>query len=109
PTTIDDLSASVVDARGGTVRFDWTAVADAGGFVLSSYALRCAAAPISDEAAWTAAAPVTMLTVPASSGTMQSEDIGGFRVGQSRHCVLRGADPTGALTPLPAMGADVVI
>lgn len=109
PTAIGDLMASVVDARGGIVRFDWTAVADAGGLVLSSYALRCAAAPIATEDAWAAAMPMTVTRVPASSGTMQSDDVGGFRVGQSRHCVLRGADPTGALTPLPTAGADVII
>ena len=110
-TAIDPLTATVVDRRGGTVGFSWTAVEDAGGFTLTGYELRCAAGPISSEAEWVAAAAssVSLRTVPGSTGTAQSEDVGGFRPGQTRHCVLRASDPTGALTPLSGSGASVSI
>lgn len=104
---ISDLMASVLDDREGSVRFTWTAVADAGGFTLSRYELRCAAAPITTETEWTMAAVVPMLTTPGSPGTMQSEDLRGFRPGQTRYCVLRGGDPGGGLTPLPATSTSV--
>jgi hypothetical protein len=107
-TPIDPLTATVVDRRGGTVGFSWTAVEDAGGFTLTRYELRCAAAPITSEAEWAAASSVSLVTVPGSMGTAQSENVGGFRPGESHHCVLRGSDPTGALTPL-ADGALVSI
>lgn len=102
PTAIDPVTATVVDRRGGTVGFSWTAVEDAGGFTLTGYELRCAAEPITSETEWVAAAAtsVSLMTVPGFAGTAQSENVGGFRPGEARHCVLRASDPTGALTPL---------
>lgn len=102
PTGIGDLAISVEDRRRGTARFRWTAVEDAGGFRLERYEARCADAAITNEAAWTAATPVTITTVPGSAGASQSAVVSGFRPRQERHCVLRGVDLAGALTPLPA-------
>lgn len=110
PTTaIDDLSATVTDRRGGLVRLDWTAVADAGGGDLTAYELRCAAAPITSEADWTAATPVPVMSVPGSGGSSETEVVGGFRPGVTRNCALRGEDPTGAMTPLPASSTTITV
>lgn len=98
--SIDDLTVAIEDRRGGTVRFSWTAVADAGGLTLTRYEGRCADAPITTEAEWNAATGSTLMTVPGTAGTTQSETLGGLRTGETRHCALRAADPTGALTPL---------
>ena len=106
---ISDLMASIFDRRGGVARFTWTAVNDAGGFTLSDYDLRCAATPITNETQWAAATSVTFSTSPGSAGTMQTEDVDAFRPGETRHCVLRGADPVGALTPLPSSSTTVTI
>ena len=106
---IDDLAATVTDRRGGVARFSWTAVADVGGGRLQSYDLRCADAAITDEAGWMAADTFVVSVAPGSPGAMQSEDIGGFRPGETVFCVLRAADAGGALTPIPAMGASVTL
>lgn len=105
---IDDLAVSIVDRRGGVARFSWTAVDDAGGFRLESYALRCAAAPITNETEWAAATVVPILTTPGAGGAAQSADVRGFRAGVTRHCLLRGVDPAGALTPVPPTGSIAV-
>ena len=94
------VTATVVDRRMGIVRFDWTAVADAGGGNLASYDLRCSASPITSEAEWMDARVFPMSTVPGTAGTMQSEEVPGFRVGEHLNCVLRASDITGALTPI---------
>lgn len=110
PTTaITPLTVSTVDRRGGVVRLGWTAVADADGGALSSYELRCSATDITSEAQWTAATVVPVMATPGTAGTMQSEDVDAFRVGETVFCVLRGADPVGALTPLPAGATAVTI
>lgn len=102
PSAINDLVVSEADRRGGVARFSWTAVDDAGGLRLDHYEARCAAAPITNESEWDAATPVTITTVPGMAGAMQSTNVMGFRPGQPRYCVIRGADIAGQLTPLPA-------
>jgi hypothetical protein len=99
---IDDLTATVVDRRGGVVRFQWTAVGDAGGFTLTTYELRCSDSAIVSETDWDEASVISILTTPGSPDSVQSEDVEGFRTGETRHCVLRGGDPAGELTPLPS-------
>jgi len=101
-STIGPLTTTVVDRRGGFVRFEWTAVADAGSppTALSSYDLRCSSESISSEADWNDATAFTITTTPGAPGALESEEIGGFRVGEQLECVLRGADATGALTPI---------
>ncbi len=98
---INDLVLSEADRRGGVARFNWTAVDDAGGLRLDHYEARCAAAPITNETEWAAATPVTITTMPGMAGALQSADVMGFRPGHPRHCVIRGADIAGQLTPLP--------
>ncbi len=99
---IDDLVVSEADRRGGVARFSWTAVDDAGGLRLDHYEARCAAAPITNETEWAAATPITITTTPGMAGAMQSTNVMGFRPGHPRHCVIRGADIAGQLTPLPS-------
>jgi hypothetical protein len=106
---ITDLAAMVVDRRGGVTRFSWTAVDDAGGVPLSSYAMRCAGTPITNETEWNAARALSVLVAPGTGGTMQSADVEGFRTGQTRHCVLRGVDPAGGLTPLSPASTSVLL
>lgn len=101
-TAIDDLILSEADRRGGIARFSWTAVDDAGGLRLDHYEARCSSAPITNEAEWGAATMVSVPTVPAMGGAVQSADVSGFRPGQPRYCVLRGVDIAGQLTPLPS-------
>lgn len=103
PTTaIDTLVLSVENRRGGTARFRWTAVDDAGGFRLQRYEARCADAPITSEALWAAATLVPIGTVPGVAGATQSAVVSGFRPRQARHCALRGVDLASAFTPLPS-------
>lgn len=111
PTTgIEPVTATVVDRRGHTIRFSWTAVDDAGGLTLARYELRCADAPITSEAEWTAAEVIMVPTPPGTGGTMQTADISnGFNTGDAKNCVLRGVDPAGAMTPLPAANATFSI
>lgn len=110
PTTaIDTLSASIVDRRDGVVRFSWTAVEDAGGLTLSGYVMRCADTPITMESEWDVAGDVALVSTPGTAGSVQTEDVDGFRPGQTVYCVLRGEDPAGALTPLPASSTTVTI
>jgi hypothetical protein len=98
--SIDDLAATVEDRRDGIVRFDWTAVADAGGFQLDDYQLRCADSPISNETDWDAARVVAMMSDPAPGGSSESESINAFRPGVTEECMIRGVDVAGDLTPL---------
>ncbi len=87
--------------REGTARLRWDAVPDAGGGPLSAYQLRCASAAIDDEVEWAAASSHTVgIATPATSGNEEAV-IGGFRVGTSVFCAMRGEDVAGALTPLP--------
>ncbi len=97
---ISDLMGSVLDRRRGIVRFTWTAVNDAGGFTLSSYALRCDDQPITNETEWAAAETMTVFDTPSSAETIESDDVEGFRVGATAHCAMRARDPSGELTPL---------
>lgn len=108
PTTaIEPLAVSTVDRRGGRVRLSWTAVADAGGGSLSSYHLRCSATPITNETEWSAATVVSLMTTPGTAGTSESEEVRVVRPGETVHCVLRGADVVGQLTPLPSSSTAV--
>jgi hypothetical protein len=99
---IEDLVVSEEDRRRGVARFRWTAVEDAGSLRLERYEARCADEAITSEALWSAATPVTITVAPGTAGTMQSDTVPGFRPRESRHCVIRGADLAGALTPLPS-------
>ncbi|MCA9608410.1 MAG: VCBS repeat-containing protein [Myxococcales bacterium] len=103
PTTaIEPVTATVVDRRDGVVRFGWTAVADAGTGApsLASYEMRCAPAAITTETEWTDAQVFPLTTVPGTPGTVESEDVDGFRPGEDLECAIRGLDGAGALTPL---------
>ncbi len=100
PDAITTLAGSVLDRRNGIVRLTWTAVNDAGGFTLFSYVLRCDDQPITNETEWNAANEVPVVDTPSSAGTIESEDVDDFRAGTTVHCVMRGRDPSGALTPL---------
>ncbi len=102
---ISDLTVTEADRRRGTATFSWTAVNDAGGTVLDHYVAHCSSAPITTESDWTAATSVTIMATPAMGGATQSAGVSGFRPGQPRYCVLRGADIAGALTPLPGTPA----
>lgn len=104
---IEPVTATVVDRRGGTVGFSWAAVEDVGGLTLTGYELRCAPTEIDSEADWNAAQAVAMTTVPGTAGATQSENVGGFRPGETLHCALRGVDPAGALTPLASANPEV--
>lgn len=101
---IGPLTTTVVDRRAGVVRFQWTAVADAGPGSprLARYELRCAASPITTEMEWEDAREVPMTTVPGTPGTVEREDIDAFRPGETEHCVMRGADVGSNLTPIGA-------
>ena len=100
---INDLVLTEADRRGGRARFTWTSVDDAGGLPLTRYEARCSNAAITSEALWSAATAVPIMTVPVGAGAVQTEDVRDqFRYGVPRYCVIRGADPTGALTPLPS-------
>ncbi len=101
-TAISDLAVDpvIVDRRGGVVRLTWDAVADVGGGMLTEYFLRCAAAPITDEAEWTAASTHAVTVAPGSGGSSQSDEVGGFRLGEERFCTLRAADAVGQMTPI---------
>lgn len=112
---ISDLTRSaVLDRRGGQVELSWTAVADAGGGMLSAYLLRCDDAAIANETDWGNAAVQAVMTTPAAvpSGgpaPTQSQSLSGLRLAERTFCVLRGADATGALTPLPAASTEVTV
>ncbi|NOY90139.1 MAG: hypothetical protein GXP55_02940 [Deltaproteobacteria bacterium] len=103
PTTaISDLAVgAATDRRGGTLPFTWTAVADGGtGGALSSYEMRCAKTAITSEADWTAATTFAISTTPGSPTSVEMETVGGFRVGETMYCTMRGSDVTGAMTPI---------
>ncbi len=100
-TPIMPVTTSVVDRRGGVVRFTWTAVGEGSPPVaLTTYELRCASTAILTEADWTAATVFPVTTTPGSPGTVETEDISGFRPGEDLNCALRGGDIAGALTPI---------
>ncbi len=105
-------STSIVDRRGGSVQFDWTAVADQSGSALQSYQLRCSSSDIIDEETWDAAPQFTITSTPAAGGQAESETIatddplaqqGGFRrMGATKFCLIRGFDAAGEKTPIGA-------
>ena len=99
-SSIDDLAATVVDRRGGTVRFTWTAVADEGGAPLEAYELRCSESPITNETEWDAARVIPVTATPMGGGATETLDLSEFRVGDDLQCVVRGEDIAGALTPI---------
>ncbi|MFW5925705.1 MAG: VCBS repeat-containing protein, partial [Myxococcota bacterium] len=107
---IDDLAlvSPQPDLPRHTFLFEWTAVPDGDGTALESYDFRCAGAPIDTEADWDAARPHGFVSpvTPAASGTQQAE-VWGFRPGRTVHCMVRGADPAGSLTPMNG-SAEVV-
>ncbi len=101
---IAPVTATVLDRRDGIVRFEWTAVADADAPTspLAAYQLRCARTAITSEAEWMAARTIPLAATPGTPGTVQREDVDGFRPGEELFCALRGVDAGGALTPLAA-------
>lgn len=102
PTALELTLGAIVDRRDGIIAGSWTAVPDINGDPLESYELRCSAsAPITDEMTWGDARALPLTTVPAASGADESEDIDGFRVGETTNCVLRGRDAADQLTPIP--------
>lgn len=109
PTTpIGAITATVVDRRDGIVRFEWTAVADAGSTPLASYEMRCATTPITTDMDWDAARSVSLATVPGTPGTVEREDVNAFRPGEDLNCVIRGFDGAANPTPLgPNVGISI--
>ena len=98
---IDDLQlAAMVDRRGGIARFSWTAVADADGTTLETTEIRCAAAPITTEADWTAATVFYSETASSSPGSVVTTDVTGFPAGTQHFCAIRSYDLGMAATPL---------
>ena len=103
PSAIDPVSVAIISSRAGTARLDFTAVADADGTSpLTAYSIRCAEGEINDLAGWNAAFSVPAPSAPAGPGAMEGIEVGGFKPGLEYECVVRGADPGGNLTPLPA-------
>jgi formylglycine-generating enzyme required for sulfatase activity len=94
PGGVYTLAAEPVGAA--AVRLSWKAPGD-DRYVgeAASYALRYAAAPIADEAAWTAATPVTGLPLPAAAGNAQEFNVGGLTPETTYHFALRATDDAG--------------
>ncbi len=110
PDAVSDLTVTVVDRRAATLRFAWTAVEDAGGFLLDRWELRCVEnGPLATEAQWNTARVYALGAAPAAAGTSQSADVSGFRTGPTYRCALRGVDVAGRWTPLPAASSDVAV
>jgi hypothetical protein len=112
PTSaIGPITTEAFSRRGGSVDFDFSAVADTDGAALASYEVRCDADPITSEAEWDDAMVMDLATpvVPGSVGTAESLRVEGFRVAVDLTCVVRGVDDGGLLTPLPGAGVDVAL
>lgn len=101
-TEIDTLAFDTdnSDRRGGSARFNFVSVSDSGGAGLTSYEMRCADAAITDQTAWDAASVFDVEDEPADAGAMESIDVLGFQPGVVYQCTIRGADATGALSPI---------
>lgn len=112
--------ASVTNRRQGQVTFTWEHVTDADGSLLAGYDLRCAAAPIGSEVAWSAARQLSVSTTGAAQGSPQATELlpspectgdlcRSFRVGATEFCTVRGRDIAGALTPLDGTSGSVAV
>lgn len=105
PDAITDFAPQTpaVDRRAGEVRYNWTAVEDAGGILLDRYEARCSTTgPITTEAEWMAATVAPTMTAPAAAGAMQTDVLDGFQLAVETWCVLRGFDVADEPTPLPS-------
>jgi hypothetical protein len=67
PNPVEGLTATVLDRRATSFRMAWTAPAD--NISVSEYRVRVSESPISNQAEFDAATPVTYLGVPAASGS----------------------------------------
>ncbi len=117
---------SITNRREGQVTFEWSHVADTDGSTLAGYELRCAASAITDDTAWDAARPLTVNTVGAPTGGANASELipdpgcvdndndgvnvcRGFRVGTTEHCLIRGRDIAGQLTPVDGGSGSVAV
>jgi formylglycine-generating enzyme required for sulfatase activity len=101
PGGVYTLNAEAVG--GAAIRLRWKAPGDDRYFgEAQSYALRYATAPIADEAAWTAATPVTGLPLPATAGSAQEFTVGGLTPETEYHFALRATDDEGLQSGLGA-------
>lgn len=106
---IDDLAMTVVDRRAGTIRFNWSAIIDDSGALLSRYELRCATSAITSNVQWDAATVIPQAVSPGADGTAESVTLGTFGIGRTHHCALRGVDAGGRLSRLAASNPSVSI
>jgi hypothetical protein len=101
PAAIGAPTVEITGRREGTLTLTWNSVLDSGGDPLADYQLRCALQDILTEQAWNAATPLPVTLTPASSaGQPQEQDVDNFRTGMVRHCMVRGEDAYGQLSPL---------
>jgi len=98
PTTVTDLTASALFARGAVV--SWTSPADAGGLSAASYTLKYSTSPILSEADFAGASPVAFLKSPLAPGLRETIDVTGLSEGTGYFFALRWTDSSGAVSPL---------
>jgi hypothetical protein len=99
PSAISDLAQ--VSAGVQTCRVGWTATGDDGDAgTASSYEMRRASAPITTEAEFANALPVTPLPVPSVAGTHQEAVITGLAPAATWYVAIRAIDEGGNASPL---------
>lgn len=93
PGQVTDLAANLVTQA--TIRLTWTAPGDDGERgVASSYDLRCASAPITEES-WGAAQPVEGLPLPGEPGSTETFMVTGLEQGTPYNFALKAIDNAG--------------
>ncbi|HSA99185.1 MAG TPA: M4 family metallopeptidase, partial [Anaerolineales bacterium] len=93
PAAITNLSAATGTTR-GTVDLNWTAVGDDDLIgTASSYLVRYSPSPISDQAAWDAATPVTDgIPTPTAAESAESMTVSGLTPGATYYFAVRAQD-----------------
>jgi hypothetical protein len=99
PSSITSLLATLVSDQ--TVVLTWLAPGDDGLTGLASaYDLRYSTQPITDDASFAAATPVSGLPLPASPGTLQTKSLLGMTAGTSYYFSIKARDEANNWSPL---------
>jgi hypothetical protein len=91
PATINNLTATMVSDQ--NIVMTWTAPGDDGTLgVASGYDLRYSTSPITDDASFSAATPVTVQPVPSGPGSVQSYVLMGLTAGTHYYFAIKARD-----------------
>jgi hypothetical protein len=93
PNPVEGLTATVLDRRQTSFRMAWTAPAD--NISVSAYHVRVSESPISNQAEFDAATPVTYLGVPAASGSPDGINVVGKLIERDYYFAVESVDFAG--------------